>query len=183
VRLCPPSAGPGVAPRWARRCQRASVPRAGNLEPHPADGQAPLEAGAPATLGRPRNVGRASAPETRRGRVPCRVRSGPRQVRVPVMRCDGLDPLSPPIRQLAHAQTGREQARAAGRAGAGTAGGGTRAARGQPWPGASRARTPGGWDPPRLRRDSSPRRALPHPSPRTSRAVPPNSSQHTSAIG
>ena len=36
-----------------------------DLEPedHPAYGQAPLEAGAPATLGRPRNVGRASAPE------------------------------------------------------------------------------------------------------------------------
>jgi hypothetical protein len=36
---------------------------AGDLEPedHPVDGQPPLEAGAPATLGRPRNVGRAIA--------------------------------------------------------------------------------------------------------------------------
>jgi hypothetical protein len=36
---------------------------AGDLEPHPADGQAPLAHGAPLELGRPRNVGRALAPE------------------------------------------------------------------------------------------------------------------------
>jgi hypothetical protein len=44
----------------------------GNLEPEPAGA---LEVGAPATLGRPRNVGRASAPELVEDDTPLRVES------------------------------------------------------------------------------------------------------------